>query len=559
METKLIEHIFEHSQQLIITMDEQGVIASINPYACQLLGQTQSELIGQNWLERYVPIDEQNHLKRHLVEVHTYQLPHVTFSHHVIDAHGQRHSFEWHHGYVQSAQETQAHIACLGQDISELEAAKKHLTFLKDYDKLTQLPKLDLFKQLFEHALNMAKRQQQKLALFFIDVDNLKIINDRYGHQIGDELIQQIALRLDAATAEDHTLASFGGDEFVLLIENTDTAEIFEHCELVRDLFSEPFATQAGEIMTSCSMGVSLYPSDGETCSDLLKNADIAKNRAKSDGKNQFHFFQSGMDDEISQMHLLEVEINKALQNQEFQLYYQPQISSVDQRLIACEALIRWKNPLLGWVSPADFIPFAEKTNLIVPIGDWVLSRAIQQHLDWQAQGHSIPISINVSPKQLLNNAFVDRLLYIAQEFPQLDLKNLELEITETSMVEHPDETYALLKRLQGLGIRITIDDFGTGYSSFAALKRGAFHKVKIDRSFISQLHHNTEDAVIVTAMVRMSETLGLKVIAEGVENQQQLSKLQQMGCNDIQGFFFGRPMPAEQLIEAIHKQHYQL
>ena len=558
MQSQLIEHIFEHSQQLILTLDEQGCICSINPFTCKLLGQSPEQLLGQNWIERYVPVEEQTQLLRHLNEVRTYQLPHATFSHHVIDMFGERHAFEWHHGFVQS-EDRKPHVACLGQDMTELETTQQHLRFLKDYDKLTQLPKMDMFKQLFEHALNMAKRHQQKVALFFIDIDNLKIINDRYGHQVGDELIQQVAKRLGTATAENHTLASFGGDEFVLLIENADTQQLFEHCELISDLFSQPFQTQLGEIMVSCSMGVSLFPDDGDDSQTLLKHADIAKNRAKSDGKNQFHFYQSGMDTEINQMHVLEVEMKKALLNREFTLYYQPQIDSQHHCLLACEALIRWKNPLLGWVSPAEFIPFAEKTNLIVPIGDWVLTEAINQHLLWQSQGFPIPISINVSPKQLLNPQFVERLLNIQTQYPTLNLEMLELEITETTMIEHPDQTYSLLEKLEKLGIRVAIDDFGTGYSSFAALKRGAFHKVKLDRSFVSQLDTNPEDAVIVTAMVRMAETLGLKMIAEGVENREQLAMLQSIGCHHIQGFYFGRPMLPEHCTEHLRQQHIRL
>lgn len=549
MHNQLAQHLFEHSHQLILTLDNNGCICSINPFACELLGQTEQVLIGQNWFERYVPVDEQSHLQRHLQEVLTYQLSHATFHHHVVDHQGFLHAFNWHHGYV-NQKDGCAAVACLGQDVTELEDTQKRLTYLKDYDKLTKLPKLDLFKELFEHALLMAKRQQQKLALFFIDIDNLKIINDRYGHAVGDELIQQAAERLSNTLQENNSLASFGGDEFVLLLEDANTQQIFEHCERIAALFELPFNTQAGELSTSCSMGISLYPNDGLDCQTLLKNADIAKNRAKSDGKSQFHFYQSGMDEEISQLHVMEVELKKALQNEEFQLFFQPQIDSASKQLIACEALIRWNNPLLGSVSPAEFIPFAEKSNLIVPIGDWVLSESIAQHQAWKSQGKLIPISVNVSPKQLENPAFVARLLNLAQEYPLVDLSMIEIEITETSMMKNPLQTYALLERIAQSGIRIAIDDFGTGYSSFAALKRGSFHKLKIDRSFITQMEQDSEDAVIVTAIIRMAETLGLKIIAEGVEHELQSDLLASLGCRHIQGFLYGRPMPADQVIQ---------
>lgn len=548
MHKQLAQHLFEHSHQLILTLDKDGCICSINPFACDLLGQTEQSLLGQKWFERYVPVDEQNHLQRHLHEVLTYQLSHATFRHHVVDHQGLLHAFDWHHGYINLPNGCAA-VACLGQDVTELEDTQKRLTYLKDYDKLTQLPKLDLFKELFEHALHMAKRQQQKLALFFIDIDNLKIINDRYGHPVGDELIQQAAQRLSVSLEDNDSLASFGGDEFVLLVEDANTQQIFEHCERIAELFKPAFNTQAGEISASCSMGISLYPTDGLDSQTLLKNADIAKNRAKSDGKSQFHFYQNGMDEEISQLHVMEIELKKALQNHEFQLFFQPQIDSKSKQLIACEALIRWNNPLLGSVSPAEFIPFAEKANLIVPIGDWVLSESIAQHQAWKQQGKLIPISINVSPKQLENSVFVERLLNLPQEYPQVDLSMIELEITETSMMKNPQQTCALLERIAHSGIRIAIDDFGTGYSSFAALKRGAFHKLKIDRSFITQMEKDSEDAVIVTAIIRMAETLGLKTIAEGVEHETQSDLLASLGCRHIQGFLYGRPMPADQVI----------
>jgi diguanylate cyclase (GGDEF)-like protein/PAS domain S-box-containing protein len=557
MQAQLAQHVFDHSQQLILTLDAEGHILSINPFACELLGQTEHQLLGQNWVERYVPVDEQNALKRHLQEVHTLQLTHVTYHHHVMDHTGHLHAFNWHHGFLHT-QAQQSQIACLGQDVTELEDTQKRLSYIKDYDKLTQLPKMELFKEMFEHALQMAKRYHHKLALFFIDIDNLKIINDRYGHHVGDELIQFAAKSLNSLTSDNHTLASFGGDEFVLLIENADTQEIFKHCEQISALFMQPFNTQVGELMMSCSMGISLYPEDGLDCNTLMQYADIAKNRAKEDGKNQFHFYRSGMDAEISQIHVMELELKKAIKNNEFELYFQPQVDHQDRHLMGVEALIRWNNPLLGSVSPAEFIPFAEKSSLIIPIGEWVLTNALEQHLKWKAQGFVVPISINVSPKQLENPGFIELVMSLPQRYPDLDLSKIELEITETSMVKNPEESFELLKRINSLGIKIAIDDFGTGYSSFASLKRGAFHKVKIDRSFVNQLHLKQDDAVIVTAIIRMAETLGLTIIAEGVEHEEQTSVLSQLGCRQIQGFLYGHPMPADQIVSYMN-EHFPL
>lgn len=548
MQKQLAQHLFDHSQQLILTLDDLGCVNSINPFACELLGQTEDQLLGQNWVERYVPVDEQTALNRHLNEVKTLQLTHVTFHHHVLDHAGHLHAFNWHHGFLNNDQ-NQASLVCLGQDVTELEDTQKRLSYLKDYDKLTQLPKMDLFKEMFEHAMHMAKRYQHKLALFFIDIDSLKIINDRYGHHVGDELIQHAARCLNGLTEENHTLASFGGDEFVLLVEKADMQQVFKHCEAINTLFAKPFDTQVGEMMMSCSMGISLYPEDSTDCNTLLQYADIAKNRAKQDGKNQFHFYRSGMDAEISQTHMMELELKKAILNNEFELYFQPQINNHDQHLIGCEALIRWHNPLLGSVSPAEFIPFAETSNLIVPIGEWVLTRAIEQHLAWQEQGYTIPVSINVSPKQLEHGSFIELIMSLPARYPGLDLSQIELEITETSMVKNPEATFALLKNITSLGIKIAIDDFGTGYSSFASLKRGMFNKVKIDRSFVTDLHLESDDAVIVTAIIRMAETLGLSIIAEGVEHEAQTNILTQLGCRQIQGFLYGKPMPAQNMI----------
>lgn len=554
MQNQLAQHVFDHSQQLILTLNADGVILSINPYACQLLGQTQAQLLGQNWLERYVPFDQQNAFKRHLKEVYTLQLTHVTFHHHVMDQRGQLHAFDWHHGFLHT-ENNDYKIACLGKDVTELEDTQKRLNYIKDYDNLTQLPKMELFREMLEHALKMAKRYQHKLALFFIDIDNLKIINDRYGHEVGDQIIRHAADSLNSLTSGNHTLASFGGDEFVLLTENADAQEIFKHCERISTLFMQPFNTKVGELMMSCSMGISLYPEDGRDCNTLLQHAGIAKNRAKEEGKNQFHFYRCGMDAEINQMHVMELELKKAINNNEFQLYFQPQIDHQDRYLLGVEALIRWNNPLLGFVSPAEFIPFAEKSSLIIQIGEWVLINAIQQHLSWRAEGYLMPISINVSPKQLENPGFIELVMSLPQRYPSLDLTQIELEITETTMVKNPEHSFELLKRFNSLGIKIAIDDFGTGYSSFASLKRGAFHKVKIDRSFIKQLHLVSDDAVIVSAIIRMAETLGLTIIAEGVEHEEQIDVLTQLGCRQVQGFLYGRPMPACQMIKYMTEQ----
>jgi len=442
-----------------------------------------------------------------------------------------------------------SHYVCVFSDISPIKNSQEQLTQLAHHDPLTGLPNRLLLNARLTHALQYAHRGGRHLAVLFLDLDRFKNINDTLGHSVGDELLQAVAARLLHCVRDGDTVARLGGDEFVVTMEGLRHAE--DAAVVVRKLlaaFAKSFALAGREIFVTTSIGVSLYPDDGKTVGDLLRNADTAMYRAKEQGRNNYEFYTRELTATALEKFTLETSLRYALERDEFVLYYQPQLSLHSNRILGVEALIRWRHPDLGLVSPAKFIPLAEETGLINPIGEWVLRTACIQAKTWQLAGlPPILMAVNLSGRQIIRGDMVSQVRQVLGE-TGLEPRYLELEITEGSMMHQAQKASSNLDALKALGVTLAIDDFGTGYSSMSYLKRFNVDKLKIDQSFVRDIPHDSNDEAITRAIIAMCHNLQLTVVAEGVETLEQQAFLYTHGCHEMQGFLFSPPVPAQQL-----------
>lgn len=422
-----------------------------------------------------------------------------------------------------------------------------NLTRMAFYDTLTLLPNRELFKERLNNALHRVKSKPTPIAVFFLDLDKFKHINDTMGHEVGDALLRTVSERIGEKLPPGATLARMGGDEFALLLPRFSKME--EVVTLCKDIFQslhEAVLLNDQELYITTSIGVALYPDHGRTAEQLMKNADVSMYRAKEQGRNHYQFYSPPEGVQMPyERFAMEAMLRKALEKDELVVYYQPRISTRSEQLVCVEALVRWIHPELGLIQPLDFIPLAEETGLIVPLGELVLRKACHQVRKWQQlEGYSsLRVSVNLSPLQFRQQnlpVLIHRLLRESKLAPEC----LELEITESAAMQNVNRNILMLRDLKEMGVKISIDDFGTGYSSLSYLKRFPIDGLKVDRSFINGIHEDADDAAIVTAIIVLARTLKLKVTAEGVETEEQYAYLQQQGCDEIQGYLFGKPMP---------------
>jgi len=441
-------------------------------------------------------------------------------------------------------------VRVIGSQIGQFMArkqAEENLLYVATHDTLTGLPNRYMFNQRFAHALNNAQRYRKTMALLFLDLDRFKFINDTLGHPFGDRLLQEAAARLRMCLRESDTIARFGGDEFVALIEDfSEPSDVISVAQKILHALRWPFMLQGETCHLTASIGISLYPNDGADFANLLKNADIATYRAKEQGKNNYLFYSGEMNDHLSARIAKETRLQGALERNEFILHYEPKVEINTGRITGMEALIRWQHPDLGLLPPVEFIGHAEDSGLIVPIGAWVLRIACAHNQTLQSRvATPLTVSVNLSARQ-----FEDKHLLreIERALSESSLKPncLELEITESMVMRDTQSSKKILDGIKSMGIRLAIDDFGTGYSSLASIKRFPFDCIKIDRSFIKDIPQDPDDVAITQAIIAMAHSLRLKVIAEGVETQEQLDFLSEHGCHEFQGYFFRRPQPAE-------------
>lgn len=442
-------------------------------------------------------------------------------------------------------------------DITERKRYEEQLEYQANHDDLTGLPNRNLLGDRIRQALLLTGRLQQEVAIFFIDLDNFKYLNDTMGHEVGDRLLKTVAERLQECVRTGDTLARQGGDEFVVVISSS---EVSEHASSIAakilEAVSRPFVIREHEFVISCSIGISVYPRDGGDVEALVKHADIAMYRAKEQGRNCFQFYTAEMNARSLARLAMEKHLRRALDQEEFSLSYQPKVSLETGRIVGMEALARWDNPELGAVSPGSFIPVAEETGLIEPIGEWVLRQACRRNRTWQDAGlPPLTVAVNLSPRQFVQQnivALVDRILGETG----LDPRWLELELTESMVMQDVDRAGEVMNELKQLGVCLTMDDFGTGYSSLSYLKRFPFDKLKIDQSFVRDITSDPDNAAIARAVIALGHSLGLKIIAEGGETQGQFDFMCRNGCDEFQGYFFSRPLAADNFEALLRDDH---
>ena len=439
----------------------------------------------------------------------------------------------------------EARTAVLAHSLAE---ANQELAYLALHDNLTKLSNRLLLEDRLNQAIRTADREKRHFALMFMDLDGFKAINDVYGHHVGDLLLIDVAQRIVARVRQQDTVARVGGDEFVVLAYVDDPQDAGTLADALLEVVREPFIAGGHELRVSTSIGISMYPGDGGNQHDLLTNADAAMYHAKGLGRNAYCFFEPSMNANVHKQLQLVQDLRLAIERNELVLHYQPKFHAPNGPILGVEALVRWQHPVRGLVSADEFIPLAEKTGLIVPLGAWVLNEACRQMAQWHSEGHTTwSVAVNLSALQFAHAALIDTVRDVLARHA-LDPHCLMLEITESTAMRDADASLQILQQLDAMGVRISIDDFGTGYSRLLYLKRLPASELKIDRGFVRDLAHDTEDAAIVSAIVALGQTLNLRIVAEGVETAEQQAFLTRLGCDSLQGYLLGRPMAAESL-----------
>lgn len=466
------------------------------------------------------------------------------------------------HRVTERTQELQKTNVQLEQEIAERKSVEKeliihkeHLVRLAHYDNLTSLPNRVFFNEMLTKTLSHAKRHNKSFAILFVDLDRFKTINDALGHPTGDLVLKEIATRFTTVLRSGDILARLGGDEFIILLNEINHPKFASPvAEKLLSLCSQPIHVSSHEFVITTSIGICTYPSDGESLEDLLKNADMAMYKAKRSGGGIFNYYTHEMDQEAHEHIKLEASLRKALANNEFILHYQPKLNLKDGIITGVEALIRWDSPEMGLVSPAKFIPLAEETGLIMQIGEWAMREACKTNKSWQKQGYRpISMAVNLSPKQFRHQD-IAKLISSVLKDTELDAQYLELEITETAVMDDVNNAITKLNDIQQMGINISIDDFGTGYTSISYLKQFPVSIIKIDQSFVKGLPQSQNDCAITSAVIALAHSLDIKVVAEGVETPEQLQFLADQGCDVVQGYYLSRPLPENKIILQLTK-----
>lgn len=442
------------------------------------------------------------------------------------------------------------------QDVTSLKQSEQEVAYYTYYDTLTDLPNRRLFIEQLEATLERAKHKHYSVTLIFIDLDHFKYINDTHGHQVGDALLCEAAVRIkdclrDAdliavSKGKDEQVARFAGDEFTVMLSAIDNVDVLANiAQRIVAKFEKPFEIKQHSLISTVSIGIAIYPEDGDSVESLMQHANVAMNHAKELGRNNYQFFSTEMNDYLFERLQIEQDLRNALSKNELLLFYQPQVDAKTHQIIGFEALLRWLHPVRGLLGPLSFMDIAEKSGMILPIGQWVLRQACLQTRQWQQQfSTNWRISVNLSAIQFNQKLLIEQISQSLDE-SGLSANFLELEITETAMLKEVTETIPLLNALKALGVNLAIDDFGTGYSSLSYLKNFPVDTLKIDKSFIDEIVESPKDAAISRTIVQLAENLGLRTIAEGVENSKQATMLAEMGCNELQGYYFSRPLPA--------------
>jgi len=552
----LADKVFQNTQEGIVVTDAGGVIVSVNPAFTAVTGYRPEEVLGSN----------PKLLKsgRHDAEFYRAMWAEIARN-------GQWQGEIWNRrrngeiypewmniSAVQGSDGEAVYYVAVFSDISIVKQNEERLHRLAHYDALTGLPNRVLFADRLRQALVQAQRAETVVGLLFLDLDRFKRVNDTLGHRAGDQLLQDVAARLRAAVRAQDTVSRLGGDEFtVILPDLRSAAGAANVADKIIDALAMPFAIQHQDVFVTPSIGIALYPLTGDDAETLIKHADLAMYQAKEQGRNNYQFFRPGHDAASREIFELEHGLRHALERGEFHLVYQPEIEIETGRVVTVEALLRWRHPTRGDIPPAEFIPVAEDSGLIGAIGEWVLREACTESKRWQDAGLApVRIAVNLSVRQLRNVRFAETVAEILDD-TGLDAEWLEVELTESMLMQHAQEMLGILWQLRSIGVRLSIDDFGTGYSSLNYLKRLPVDTLKIDRSFIEGLGSDINDQAISNAIIALANSLKLRVVAEGVETEEQLWFLRDHNCCDAQGFFFSRPVDGERLAALLRNRRH--
>ncbi|WP_052353699.1 EAL domain-containing protein [Neobacillus jeddahensis] len=545
----LYQSIFDHSQDAVFSLDITGKFLNLNPATEKLLGYSKEDLqktaLPELILDKYQSINNSSFKKALLGKPQNFDTA-------VCQKNGEKVHLNITYLPIYIDQQITG-IYSIGKDITVQKNAQELNAFLANHDELTKLLNRRGFEEKLAKTISLAKRNNQKLTVMYIDVDRFKNINDTLGHYIGDLLLEELSKRLKEQVGKNNFIARMGGDEFMVLcpsIENeVDSVRIAKD---LLDCLKEPFFIEDNELLVTSSIGVSTYPTDGDNVIDLMKHADVALYKAKGLGRNNYQIYSKVMDLTSYQSFILERDLRKAVMKNEFTVYLQPSIESKQRKIIGAEALIRWNHPKLGLIPPSDFIPLAEETGLIIPIGHWMKNTICQQLVEWRNEGLPlVPISINISAQRFLQKDFASSVRTMLESYG-VEGELLEFEITENSLMKNELHVTQAIGELKELGIKIFIDDFGTGYSSFSYLKTYKLDGIKIDQSFIHNISRKSENAGITAAMIQLAKILNMEVIAEGVETEEELLFLHEHQCHRVQGYLFSKPIPINEFQDCL-------
>ncbi len=551
----LAQKVIENAAEAVVFTDAQGLIVDVNDAYQNITGYRRSELIGKN----------PNVLKSGRHDRQFYQAMWMqikeqgAWSGEVWD---RRKNGEIYPKWLMINAMTDDDGIPTGyvgifNDLSEKKEAEEKLEELSFYDPLTHLPNRVLFYDRLSVGISIAKREKHQLAVLMIDLDRFKVINDSLGHNIGDELLELIAKRFLTLGRESDTVARLGGDEFAILLPELKSAEDASVvAQNVIDALLAPFSLEEHNINIGASIGISIFPCDGADVNGLVKRAELALYKAKEQGRNNYQYFSQELQDAVFDQLEMEDEMRHAIENEEFTLFFQPKISLATNKITGMEALVRWIHPEKGLIPPDRFIPLAEESGLIIPLGEWILQTACRETADWvKRYDDSLVVAVNLSAKQFKADNLLETIQKTLHDY-RLDPKNIELEITESCVMEDVEGALQTMKDFRENHLKLAIDDFGTGYSSLGYLKQFPMSTLKIDRSFVMDLTTDSDDAAIVEVVILLAEKLGLEVVAEGVETEAQLEFLRLQGCQYVQGYLLSRPLPAEEFEQFLKKSY---
>jgi diguanylate cyclase (GGDEF)-like protein/PAS domain S-box-containing protein len=550
--------LVNNSQDVIYSCDCNGISTTVNKKFCEITGMTENKIIGKKITQFFQEENIAAEWDATLSQVLLSKEPcYFEYQYMLGDS-----SLRYYHVILSPIFDLQKNVIGVtgtNHDITALKENEQKILFMAYRDSLTDLPNRSLFLDRLKSSIKISKKNGTKVAVAFLDLDNFKKVNDTLGHAVGDELLVDVSKKICSCIGDHVMVARLSGDEFSFLFKNIiDLNEILPLIENIKIMFEEPFDIRGNSLNITASIGISVFPDDGQSAEDLLKNADTAMYKAKELGKNGYQLYNVTMKDELIRKITIETSLRTAVNNNEFELHYQPQYEAKTRKIRGFEALIRWNNPEMGLIMPTEFIPIAEETSLIIPIGQWVIetackicSKIIKEY------NQDIIISVNISAIQLRQKDFFDKVMDTVQK-SGIKASNLELEVTESIFIDNRDNSVCILKRLKGAGVRIALDDFGTGYSSFSYLKKLPINLLKIDKAFVKEIDPAKPQNALIDLIISLGHKLNIETIAEGVENQEQMDYLTKGECDNLQGYYLGKPVPEEMLYNIMSKGDYK-